>query len=211
MTVTMSGDAKTMEVDMRDTPNPRGGPCSTGGPPALSVLDELIDLRARLMQSLAPWLGKADAEDALQDAYLRALTKGASLRNHRSATAWFRRLARRAAIDHLRHTDAERRARTRWHSAPDTRAALPVDEGPSVCGCVADAVAQLRPGYVQVLRRVDLEDADIATVARELRITPNNVRVRLHRARRSLRAQLLVCCGICGERGFTDCSCRDAT
>jgi len=65
----------------------------------------------------------------------------------------------------------------------------------------------LKVEYADLVRRIDLEGADIAQVASGRAMTPNNVRVTLHRERRALRRQLEVRCGTCSEHGCLDCSC----
>lgn len=174
--------------------------------PALNILDDLAARRARFMAPLIGWLGKAEAEDALQDAYVRVLTKPGQLRRESSADAWFRHLLRSAAIDRLRRSQAERRAVTAMWVLAEPPAALA--DTPSPCECLYDVLDKIHPAYAHVLRRVDLEGGDVAAVAVGLGITRNNLRVRLHRARRLLRARLLAVCGVCAQRGCQDCICR---
>jgi DNA-directed RNA polymerase specialized sigma24 family protein len=73
--------------------------------------------------------------------------------------------------------------------------------------CVGQLIPELREADAHVLRRVDLADASIRDVARELGTTPNNVRVRLHRARAALRIKLLARCVGCRDGGHLDCDC----
>ena len=65
----------------------------------------------------------------------------------------------------------------------------------------------LRPEYADVLRRVDLAGERPAEVARALGLTANNAMVRLHRARKALRADLQRSCRTCADHGCLDCSC----
>ncbi|MCA9470347.1 MAG: sigma-70 family RNA polymerase sigma factor, partial [Nitrospira sp.] len=59
-----------------------------------------------------------------------------------------------------------------------------------------------------ILRRIDLDGKSRSTVADELGITPNLVKVRLHRARQALKRVLLIsCCKSCHESGFMNCEC----
>ena len=59
-----------------------------------------------------------------------------------------------------------------------------------LCGCFAPLLEALKPEYAEILRRVDLEGRKPAEFARETGITPNHAMVRLHRARKALRADL---------------------
>jgi RNA polymerase sigma-70 factor (ECF subfamily) len=47
-------------------------------------------------------------------------------------------------------------------------------------------------------------------VAKRLRISPNNLGVRLHRARRALRGALMRFCSTCPTHGFLNCACEQA-
>jgi DNA-directed RNA polymerase specialized sigma24 family protein len=61
--------------------------------------------------------------------------------------------------------------------------------------------------YAELLRQVDLESKSIADVSKQLGITANNTRVKLHRARAALREQLVLSCGSCTEHGCLHCTC----
>ena len=210
--------------DGHAAPTARGGLMAAGRPPVhattsgdpetaplpADILCRLVTERARLVRSLAGWLGRADAEDALQEAYLKALTAAPTLRRAGSASAWFERLARNAAIDRLRRVSAERRAYAAWVHQRELELAAPVNETPRACACVGSVLAQLPPSYRYVLCRIDMEGDDIGRLARELGITRNNARVRLHRARAALRARLLAVCGACAERRCRECRCSTA-
>lgn len=176
-----------------------------------AVLQAILAHRRRLTSSLANWLGSADAEDVLQEACLKALQKGGSLRRRESALVWFERIVRHAAIDHARHADAERRARAGLARDPTHGAevVLPAHLREPICRCGLGLLSTLRPGYADVLRRVDLGGERIADVAATFGASPNSVRVRLHRARTALRARWLEFCGLCARRGGRFCDCDD--
>jgi RNA polymerase sigma factor (sigma-70 family) len=173
------------------------------------VTQVLVDNHARFLAFLAPRLGSPEAaEDVLQAAFVKGLEKQDTLRDEESAVAWFYRLLRNAVTDHHRRKGAEERAIPR--AGAEQEAA--VEDEPlraEVCRCVKDLVPLLKPEYAEVVRRVDLEGASLQTLARDLKITPNNAAVRLHRARTALKKQLEASCGTCTEHGCLDCTCRD--
>ena len=92
-------------------------------------------------------------------------------------------------------------------SCPSTIEQAPPDVRDTMCRCVSDVVATLKPEYQDVLRRVDLDGAAIAEIAREAGITANNASVRLHRARAALRGRIERACGACATHGCLDCTC----
>jgi RNA polymerase sigma factor (sigma-70 family) len=169
-------------------------------------LEPILAQRDRLLSALTCTLGD-DAEEVLQQAYERALARSHTVRAWESAVAWFARLLRNATIDHLRREAARNRAWRRWRAESEALPTLEGTEEAAVCVCVGQLIPELREAYAHVLRRIDLEDASIRDVARELGTTPNNVRVRLHRARVALRMKLLARCVGCRDGGHLDCDC----
>jgi RNA polymerase sigma-70 factor (ECF subfamily) len=84
----------------------------------------------------------------------------------------------------------------------------PVEEVASnPCSCAYAILPSLRPSYEELIRRIDLGGESSKTVAQDLAMTRNNVRVRLHRARQVLRARLVAFCGPCCERDCRECWC----
>jgi len=88
------------------------------------------------------------------------------------------------------------------HQAPpdDTEVA-------AVCACLHRLLPDLRPGYADLLRRMDLGQEEPEAAAKALGITRNNLTVRLHRARQALRAGLEEACGLCSRHGCLNCTC----
>lgn len=149
---------------------------------------------------------RATAEDLLQAAWVKAVERGGAIRDEESAVAWFYRVLRNALTDHWRRSGRE--ARALEHEA---RASEGFAEDPelhaTVCACLHTLLPALQPAYAAMLRRVDLDGVPVSTVAAELGITANNAMVRLHRARRAMRASLEASCGTCATHGCLDCSC----
>jgi RNA polymerase sigma-70 factor (ECF subfamily) len=173
------------------------------------VVLTLVKNHRRFLSFLTNRLGnRADAEEILQAAFVKSMEKSDSLRDSETVVAWFYRLLRNAAVDHYRHKDAERRALKRLAGmSPDAETPEPDFEN-AVCQCVNDLLPTLKDDYSTLVTRVDLEGASIAEVAAELGMTPNNTRVKLHRARTALRKQLELSCGSCVEHACLDCDCR---
>ena len=72
-------------------------------PRAPDVLRLLLDNHARFLSFLERRVGSRDeAEDILQEAFVRSIGRTESLRSAESATAWFYRVLRNALIDHHR-------------------------------------------------------------------------------------------------------------
>lgn len=171
---------------------------------------QLVESHALFLQFLERRVGsRAVAEDILQEAFARALTRGDTLRDDESAKAWFYRLLRNAIIDHYRRRGAAQRALEAAASEPETPSPQ-ADEAlmNTVCACMNLLIDTLKPEYAEALRRVDLEDQSVADYAAQQSITSNNASVRLHRAREALHKQLVTSCGTCATHGCLDCHCK---
>lgn len=183
---------------------------------ALWAMDPVVEAaltenHRAFLQFLTRRLGdESAAEDVLQSFCLRAVSRGAELRDSESAVAWLYSVLRSVLMDHYRSEAARRRRDSRYAQEQivlgNDRDDVELEE--SVCNCFRGLLPALRPDYAEVLRRVDLSGNPREKVAADLGITPANVRVRLHRARQALRKALGDCCGSCCEHGFRDCDCE---
>lgn len=166
-----------------------------------------MDNHRRFLSFLEQRVGsRADAEDILQSAFVRAIERGGQLRNAESAVAWFYRLLRSALADYYRHSDAGRRA---LEAAAQEAAAGPDDPAlrDEVCRCVLALLDNLKPEYASLIREVDLEHVAVGAAAKARGISENNASVRLHRARKALLREVQRSCGTCATHGCLDCEC----
>ena len=178
-------------------------------PSGSAVVKALVDNHQRFLAFLEKRVGsRATAEDILQDGFVRALERADTLRAGESATAWFYRLLRNALVDHYRRTSAEERALSAAAAELET-ADSDAELRDTICSCVSDLIATLKPEYSAALRRVEMEGARVDAYAREVGITATNASVRLHRAREALRQRLLESCGTCVTHGCGDCVCGE--
>lgn len=152
------------------------------------------------------------AEDILQDAFVRGMTKAPPLSSAESILAWFYRVLRNAIIDYHRRTGSQARALDRLAREMGEAAAPPADAElfATVCDCVRSLVTTLTPAYAEAIRRVDLDGAGLQDFAREQGITANNAGVRLHRAHRALERRVRETCATCADHGCVQCSCLSA-
>jgi RNA polymerase sigma-70 factor (ECF subfamily) len=153
---------------------------------------------------------RAAAEDILQDAFVRGLRRGDTLRSQESAVAWFYRLLRNAIADHFRGRQREQRALERLAAEPAPSPPSEPELTDAVCRCIHSLVDTLKPAYAEVLRRVDLDGLTPSAFAAEAGITANNAAVRAHRARLALRRQVEKSCGTCATHGCYNCQCGAA-
>ena len=147
------------------------------------------------------------AEDILQSAYIRAAEKSSSLRSDESASAWFYRILRNAIIDYYRHRSVEDRALNRWAQDLATKTPHEPQNEEIVCQCINKVLQKLKPAYNEALREIDVAGNSLEAFARSAGITAGNAAVRVHRARKALKEQLIQFCGTCCPRGCDNCTC----
>jgi RNA polymerase sigma factor (sigma-70 family) len=173
------------------------------------VVATLLANHRRFLDFLTARVGsREDAEEILQDAFVRGLQKAGDVRDDESAVAWFYRLLRNAVTDHYRRAAAGKKAiEAHAREAPAADPGFDADLERAVCACVDVLIPVLKPEYADLIRRVDLGGADVTAAADALGISPGNARVRLHRARVALRGELERSCRTCATHGCLDCTC----
>lgn len=178
-------------------------------PAADTGVPTLLANHRRFLDFLTARVGsREDAEEILQDAFVRGLQKAGEVRDDERAVAWFYRLLRNAVTDHYRRKAAGQRAVESYaREAPGADPGLDADLERAVCACINDLIPVLKPEYADLIRRVDLAGDEVTTAAGALGITPGNARVRLHRARAALRDELERSCRTCATHGCLDCTC----
>ena len=153
----------------------------------------------------------AVTEDLLQQSLMKAVERGHELKKRDSAVSWFYRILRNAVTDYYRSHAADHRKlvglRQEMIAAGDDKMPALDEIRPVICSCLDPLLKEIRPAYAHLLERIDLKGEAPATVAKELKLTTNNLTVRLHRARQALRASLEQACGICTKHGCLSCTC----
>ncbi|MCA9590927.1 MAG: sigma-70 family RNA polymerase sigma factor [Myxococcales bacterium] len=168
----------------------------------------LVDNHREFLRFLERRVGRRDlAEDILQEAFARGLTKLESLRDGEAAIAWFYRTLRNATVDYYRRTKTADRALAQFAEEVETSEEPPETLRAEVCQCVARLADTLKPEYADALRRIEVEGVSVASFADERGISRSNAAVRVFRAREALRRQVAASCGTCAEHGCISCTC----
>jgi RNA polymerase sigma-70 factor, ECF subfamily len=134
-----------------------------------------------------------DARDVVQESYLRAYKGLKRFRGDAQFTTWLYRITANCASNQLR-----RRARHRHEELDEELAPMvDADHDPAALADAADlrtrvegALALLPPRLRAVVILRDVYDLPHEAIAAELGISESAAKVRLHRARRKLRAEV---------------------
>ena len=125
-----------------------------------------------------------EAEDLLQEAYVRASMRWDALVTYEAPEAWVRRVAINLAANRAKRLRRRAAALLRLGPPPD----VPALSADSVD--LARAMGTLPLGQRQVIALHHLSGLPVAETARELGISESAVKVRLHRGRKALAALL---------------------
>ena len=139
-----------------------------------------------LLQFVTRVLGasQADAEDVVQDTWLRAYPALVTFRNESSFSTWLCSVGLRASLDHMR--------RGKRHVADtlfdDDVQSTPLSNEDRMD--IETAISRLAPGYRMVLLLHDVEGFTHDEIALQLGIAPGTSKAQLFKARRVMRALL---------------------
>lgn len=152
----------------------------------------------------------ADAEDILQDFYLKVVQNSQTIRNRGSLRSWLAKVLRGTLADYYRKSAVAQRARQRLTVEEEIAMPSSDEAERAVCACLYRILPALPSQYSQVIWRVDLLGQPRSQVAKSLGISLNNLTVRIHRARHALKQALNRFCTTCPTHGYLNCSCEDA-
>ncbi len=140
----------------------------------------------------------AAGDDVVQETFLRAQTSLDSVRDQAKVLAWLLRIAHNLCMDHLRAAQASRIDQA---ADPETATAARVEpcvqsdlERGEMSACVREQVDQLPDTDRSVILLYDISGLSQEEIAGVLDIEVGAVKVRLHRARKKLRARLESAC-----------------
>lgn len=150
----------------------------------------------------------SEAEDVMQDAYVRAYEHLSQFAGRSKFSTWLTRIAVHEALARARR--GKRMDTLEDHVGPDGEytmpSTVPDPEKLAAAGemdrVLEDAVLALPDAYRTVIMLRDIEEMSTAEAAEALQITEENVKIRLHRARVELRRQLYRRAGPAAKRAF---------
>jgi len=155
-------------------------------------------------------LDEHDAKDVLQDFYVKALLRFDDLKDEDRLRGWLSQVLRSVIADHFR-------AKTRTRKVLEIYAsevALTFDDEEIdlvICACLYKILPTIHQEYADIIWRIDLIGEERASVAQDLNLTENSMRVKLHRARRAMRKRLEQTCLTCVDHGYFQCACPENT
>lgn len=161
----------------------------------------------RLHAFIAQRVGStADAEDILQDVFLRIHQHAGSVQRRERLTSWLFQVTRNAIIDYYR--SPIRREQPEAIAGPDsldrtTPAGLPpeiahdaAEARAELASCLQPMLGRLPRHYREAVSLVDLSGLTHAEAATRLGLSVSGTKSRVQRGRRALHATLVQCCPV---------------
>ena len=157
-------------------------------------------------------LDTAEADDLTQETFIRAFRQRATLRDADALLSWLYQIATHVALDRMRQRNRLRSRQDEQspedlhiedHRAPS---ALTLVQQNEMSGCVQQYLVRVSDVYRAVLLLHDVEGLTAREIAGLLGLPLTTVKMRLHRARRTVRSILQEACAFGqDERGVLVC------
>jgi RNA polymerase sigma-70 factor (ECF subfamily) len=149
---------------------------------------------------------EADAEDILQDVFLRVHQRAGDLNHADRLTSWLFQVTRNAIVDYYRSPVRREQPESLLGAAsldlagfaepepaPDLDSALARQE---LSSCLRPLVERLPPPYREAVALVDLGGAPQTEAAAQLGLSVSGMKSRVQRGRRALKEILVECCPV---------------
>lgn len=152
------------------------------------------ELAERLRRFLRSRVGEADADDLLQEVFLRLHQRVDPIGEIERLDAWLFRVARNVAIDHLR-----RSGRTSELEVEPSEEPPVVDEDQAarvLAAWLSTRVAELPAPYREALALTEQQGVSQRDAATTLGLPYSTLKSRVQRGRDLLHADLLRCCDV---------------
>ncbi len=173
----------------------------------IEIIKRLLQHGGRLLTYVQSKLNDPNlAEDVLQDSLIKVLRAAPELRDEEKLLPWFYSILNNAITDLYRRQQIEQRSLQQLSQEQLLEAEPEAEQ--VLCACFRDLIPTLKPEYAELIEQLELSDREPAEVAAQLGITPNNLKVRRHRARQALRQRLEESCRVCAKHGCLDCTCE---
>lgn len=189
-------------------------------PAAVPSFDAIYhEFQPRVLRYMAGVVNAQEAPDLAQTALMKVAENLDTFRGESSLSTWIYRIAANVALDRLRQragarvtcaAEAEQDEEAIDESVPpelQSPSAESVAERGEMSACVREFVDRLPANYRSVIVLSEVEGFSNAEIAEVLRCTVETVKIRLHRGRARLRAELANGCTL-GRGASNEIACE---
>jgi RNA polymerase sigma-70 factor (ECF subfamily) len=129
---------------------------------------------------------RMEAEESMQDAFLKVFTRLNQFKGEQNFEVWIHRIAMHTAIDYVRRHTPEWEELSAHYAEPVEEDQVQEDTVQYTVAQIKEAIQKLPAGYRIVLTLYLFEGYDMEEIASILRIQPASVRTQYLRAKRKL-------------------------
>lgn len=160
------------------------------------------EYRSRILQYLEKMVGKDYAEDLCQEVFFKVDQSLKNFKEKSSISTWIYRIATNVAYDKLRTSSFKQKTNehsinekqiTQCSSEPNSEQKIIKDE---MNDCIQSYVQDLPEDYRAVIFLSEFEELKNREIAEILGITIENVKIRLHRGKASLKERFEKGCNL---------------
>jgi RNA polymerase sigma-70 factor (ECF subfamily) len=114
------------------------------------AIDKLIESRMQFLSFLRNRVRHAeDAEELLQDAFLKSLEKSSEVRDKEKIVAWFYRMLRNSVVDYYRKAGKNTQELAGLLADLDKHAIVATGHQNEICHCLHPLLENIKPEYRQ--------------------------------------------------------------
>lgn len=185
---------------------PPSNPQLNDAPEALAIL---LENHRAFLDYLERRVGdRALAEDILQDAFTKVMSRPALAPADEGVVPWFYRTLRNAAVDQFRRRGTSTKAIEAFARELETHASPEPELEGEICACVGRLAGTLKAEYADALQAIDVNGQPVKAFAEQRGLSASNAGVRVFRAREALKKRVTESCGTCAEHGCLNCTCE---
>jgi len=161
---------------------------------------------SKIVLYLSRFVGKDDAEDLMQEVFIKVFNSLDSFKGNAQISTWIYKIATNTAIDRLKNFNY-RNGRSKTTSLDYVEPLKIKDKSEDhiydieydflkeeMNQCIADYINRLSDSYRAIFLLKEYDGLSVEDIAEILGISTDNVKIRLHRARRKLHELLLANC-----------------
>ena len=161
----------------------------------------------KIQRYLIRLIGSKEAEDLTQEVFIKVNNALHSFKNQSQLSTWIYQIATNAAIDRMRSRSFKQESTELYsqsdidvivehNTCSDKKPILPEDQvvREEMNECIKEYIASLPENYRTVLTLSELEQFKTSEISSILGLSVGTVKIRLHRAKEKLKAELLTNC-----------------
>lgn len=154
-------------------------------------VNKVLPVKDKLFRMAGRFLGTVDAEDVVQDVFVKLWNRKADLGKYKSLDAFALVITRNLCLDKIKSKGYKKDELTQWNEVANEKNPEQLTELKDEVGMVRQAMGKLPEQQAMIIQMRDIEEMDYDEIAEVMQMNVNAIRVNLSRARKAIRDQLI--------------------